>query len=276
MLSLTAAAGMAGCSSEPSLQPTAPVDLNARVRALPAGVDLVVGIDMPAVLVDADLARQVVEADVLGIPSGLHGLDQVVVGCGDEGCVGLVDGSVDQASLGGIEGPSERLISASGWQGRLDRLGEGKLIVGDLAAVRATRRAHREGRPRLDTSWLEGTVPEGPIWLAARDPGLLHGRSVQWLRALGLPELTRLARSLEDQQDAFEALDARVERVAVAVRPTRDTVVVRLNARGSAEALQIATLLRARRPRGVVEQQVVQQGTTVEAVLKLDRGAFAP
>ena len=67
--------------------------------------------------------------------------------------MGLVDGDVDSVSFGvsfgAVQGPSEHLTAAA-WQGRLDRLGEGKLVVGDRALVATLRRTHRNGAATFD------------------------------------------------------------------------------------------------------------------------------
>lgn len=197
------------CAPEASLTPTMRFDDDALFRSLPADVTLISGGDIRAA-VDSPLGRAFVDAGALDVDAmtghaddlGLQGWSRFVAGCGGAGCVATAPGVLDPGRLHlaatGLgmpargEGQRTR-IEPGGVPFVVDaRLAERVLVAGDLPAVDAF------GATRLDVGAFADLVPEGDLWIAARDPDLFLEQAADRLEAEGSDGGRDLAALLRD------------------------------------------------------------------------------
>lgn len=256
---LPLAAILAGCGE--ALGPDAPVLGDAMLEALPADAVLVGSLGDLGDELDALAAQGWVELDALPL-SRLP--ERLVLGCGEAGCVGLVEGEVEPVGRGRRRSSVLWTLRAGDVDLRWRRLGSGKAVVGEARAVDALRLARSTRGPRLDLRPLQGAVPAGEAWLytgdAERLARLLRGRGVQ------LPELPAEAQRLRSL-----ALSAALEGQRLAL-------TIRAGMANAAEAEAAAIALRQCRPGGpagaLLERgRIVAEGPWVElqgAWLELD------
>ncbi len=243
------------------------------VRALPEEITLVGGISGRRLRTHPEVDALLRDRDAFGVPGGARGLDDVVVGCGPRGCVALGEGALDHASLrahGKADDDVQRVRVPGGLRVSLVRLGDGKAIAGDRAAVGDLRRRWRAGGAELtDGAWLRGLVPDGEVWFAAREPLALHADAGLWLERVDLAEARAALDALDAMYARFEVAAAHVEAVAVSASAAREQVVLRVRARDASAAIWAAGVARARLvatplPDGVHAARVVQRDRLVE------------
>lgn len=199
------------CAPEATLTPTMRFDEDALFRSLPADVTLISGGDIRAA-VDSPLGRALVDAGALDTDAmtvqaddlGLQGWSRFVAGCGGAGCVATAPGVLDagrlqlSASALGMraQGEGQRTrIEPGGVPFVVDaRLAERVMVAGDLPAVDAF------GATRLDSGAFADLVPEGDLWIAARDPDLFLEQAADRLEAEGSQGGLELATMLRDPE----------------------------------------------------------------------------
>ncbi len=174
------------CATE-HLAPDAAIGGDAMLAALPADVTLVASFDAEEArggALEELLAALGADVDVLADALGGE-VARGRVGCGGAGCVVLGEGALDVpadarvrvdahgariATLAPARGPLRGFDgrTAVGEPVAARLLGDGKFVLGDRPAVRATYAARRGGG--FDPALLDGEVPAGVAWVAVRDP----------------------------------------------------------------------------------------------------------
>lgn len=225
---------LAGCGG--SLSPSLSVADDPRLAALPAGSTLLAGGDLPLLATGA--LAPVLEAWAGTIPNwDLRGLQAFTLGCGEAGCVALVDGAPPASPWGALAtrlDPTRQVILAAPGAGGLDvavpgagplvvrQLSDEKLVLGDRDAV---RHAWPGEAASLEPASLAGHIPAGAAWVLALDPPRLFADAATEADRHGRPDLVerirRLGSTLEGDLDGVSA-------VAVALEPALPLPEIRL------------------------------------------------
>lgn len=258
------------------LSATLDPDADGLLESLPADVTLVGGGDLAAAL-DSPLGRAL--SDVTGEDSasfqaraldlGVGGITRVVAGCGGDGCVATGPGTLlasrfsrSAEALGMLtrnesgrtiveSGGVPFALTAAGRTGDDAGLMGGSLLAGDLPAVVAF------GSTRLGAGAFDDLVPEGHLWLAARDPETLLSQAADRLEAEGSESGATLAGRLRDGEDtaAFDQVVAMGMSIG-----TGDPATVRLRVRcvDTLAARKVALVMDA----ALLEQRLLALGAS--------------
>lgn len=301
--------GLTACAS-PELSRGRELGRDALLEVAPPDARLVVGLDgellSRSAVVEAFVALGVpVDAlladlrDEFGLEG--QGLEGTRVACGADGCVGAAEGSfervdweaisrrIPRAELGrrgpraeGIAPEAQvdalRAQTPAGEALAVWRLSERRVVFGDeaaLVAARAREEAHEGGQgSETDWSWTEGVVPEGAVFVAARDPEWLVDELTVRLEDRGEVGSTK---ALAEAFAARPALSDHLLAVGLGGDVVGDQVVVRIRARADsagaaasgATALRAALAGAAGRLDLEHEREVVRDGDLVEATVKI-------
>lgn len=157
-----------GCA-QPGLNPDADLVGDPLLAALPRDAALVVRVHLDrdglAPWQDAGLV------DLAAIP--LTGLpDQGAAARGATGCVVLLEGEVEPLAPP-TRGAHRWVIDVGGTPLLWRRLAADKAVAGEVAAVHELSADRADGASGLDRAELQGAVPDGDVWVVARDPDRL-------------------------------------------------------------------------------------------------------
>ena len=202
------------CGGPAVLSPTLDVESDALLSTLPSDVTLVAGGDLAA-LRDAPLARALVSRALLdpdaleasALATGVEAWSGVRVGCGGAGCVAVGPGRLRRSELEtvastrglDVDDDGERaILSAGGVPFAAEARGP-FLLAGDLPAVEAF------GRDALASASFRDAIPDGDVWIGARDASTFLAQAADRLDAEGSDEGARLATRLRDASDSSVA-----------------------------------------------------------------------
>ncbi len=254
---LLAAACLAACTD----MPAGSAAFDERLATLPADATLVVSLDAPALVADAQVAALLsslgVPAGILdGVPDGLE-VDEVRLGCGREGCVALLDGNfagagaVLDASVGRAPAELEAVRIVADRPG-LDLLGPGgedvvfrvlstdKAVVGDRAAVQAAW--ERGGSGGLDPTAIAARVPASENWALILDPKGFETFAIARAGGVSDASASALAARFESGRTRFPDL-ASAESVGIGL--SGGTARIRVTAPDDACAVAVEARARA-------------------------------
>lgn len=246
----------------PSLDPSG----HPLLTELPASAPLLVG-GQAAPLLDSPWAGRLALDTQFTATAGVSAdaVDHIAGACTDSGCALLATGDTTQLSLAHLQAhhPAAQRhpdrIDARGDDGvryRLQRA-PGRILLGHTGAVERLG-AHTEP---LDPVDLTGLIPDGDLWLYARDQDALAAQAASWIRHSGSDEMRAQLPELEARFAARPELARAVTDVALSVDAAA-VARVRLTCTTEGAAMLLATALRAERRR----QQATQPQPIAEAI----------
>ncbi len=165
-----------------SLSPDAPLATDPMLQALPADAPVVARLEVDPVDIEALRASGWVEPAALPLTELPA---RSAAACTELGCVALVEGETEP--LVGAVGPHRWRVVHGDRVGVWSRLSAEQAVAGEESAVEALRGAHAAGAPLLDPTELQGLVPDGELWMLARNAGALV--SLAESKGIALPEL---------------------------------------------------------------------------------------
>lgn len=269
---------LAGCS-QPIMGPTRSLVGDPMVAALPPGVTVIGGADL-ALLDQGGLAvpfaaKAGVAPSATAQLAGLDGAraDRLVLGCGEHGCLGLVEGDLTAvdwcaaADRRAADLPDRQLRCSAASEPGLDaslpgggpialrQLSPTKLVLGDRAAVRsAYPLASGRAEPGFDPAALEGLVPQGALWLAAHEPSRMALQAARRLEQSGTPQAVSMAAEL---RAAVDCCSDRLEDIAAVALAIDDedglSAVLRVTCRDSLTAREVERAMQDRLDRAIDE-----------------------
>lgn len=271
--------------AEPSAPFSVDVENDERLATLPADSTLVASIDIPALAAGSGGVSLLRDAGVdptslLALAEAGAGVEGFLVrdarlGCGDTGCVALLEGSFTQSGVASLT----EMVAESAAAGEADwvlrRLSTHKAVFGDREAVREVWEAHRDGTPGLDVAGLEGRVPAGGMWVFVRDVERFEAQAAA-RAALGSPSgAVRVHEGVAKVRAQLPSLD-RIESLAASL-----TVTGALHARavcadeGAAIDVELRLRAAALDAKGLDGAAVSRNGAVVELTGRPRAGAMA-
>jgi hypothetical protein len=263
--------GLAACGGG-ELAPSRDLVGDPLLAALPTSTTLIAGLDAwslrraPAFAALAaaaglnlpELEQRLREQTVL--TAGLDSVAQLRIGCGDRGCVLLVDGDLHGLSLpwaaarlgapavcrdagDGVGAVDGQLTPAEPVSVRL--LSPQRALVGDAAAAQEVLAGLAQATPQFDPAPLREAIPAGALWLVAQRPDDLAAQAATRLAAHDAPwsqrALDRLLAVLARPPEHV----ALIEVVALALDAGEPVSLrLRLGCRDDRAAATVAALLR--------------------------------
>ncbi len=196
---------MLACGSTPTLLPSVDPAAHSLLAEAPAEATLLASLELAETLQSPLLegwrARHALEIERLDTQwqgrfgATLNGTDRALLGCNQSGCSWHLQGDYSALDLGAVGAQLARpeagvngvrrvqrqdallFRSQDGTPLRLQRVAADRLLLGHGPAVKAMASA----TTGLGVTGLEGAIPQGDVWVVARDPEQLREQVLGYL-----------------------------------------------------------------------------------------------
>jgi hypothetical protein len=228
---------LTGCQ-QPPLSQALDTNSNPLLAELPAEAPLLIGGEPEAVV------ELLTSLDMMPIQPDLIAAERLVGACTADGCVMILEGELERArELTALsrrrtrELPDGVELIADDGLALQARWSPGRLRLGHAEAVEGLEHAHP-----LDPATIAGDIPEGDLWIYARDQELLAAQITDWLTRRGPAGAEALA-TLNTTLAQRPALARQIQSVALsftAAQPAEVRLRLRCSSAGSARQVSLA------------------------------------